>query len=174
MNPHERPAEFKWGDGPDTEQERAERQRIERDARLRDALDALMTATLWVNRTADFPGPEDQKAESWRRKARSGIVGLDAALAHPSDAAGERCGNCHHGKDDHSSRGAEICGVPWCQCPGFLTTRASRETALDGLDHLLGDILRKYGGTMKGRGDHDIFDALVRYRAALTEQRDET
>jgi len=37
----------------------------------------------------------------------------------------------------------------------------------DGLAALITTILRKYGGTMKGRGDHDIYEALVRYRAAL-------
>jgi hypothetical protein len=39
--------------------------------------------------------------------------------------------------------------------------------ATDGLAPLIQEVLRKYGGTMKGRGDHRIFDALVRYRAAL-------
>ena len=42
--------------------------------------------------------------------------------------------------------------------------------ATDGLPALITTILRKYGGTMKGRGDHDIFDALVRYRAALASE----
>jgi hypothetical protein len=42
--------------------------------------------------------------------------------------------------------------------------------ATDGLAPLISTVLRKYGGTMKGRGDHDIFDALVRYRAALRAQ----
>lgn len=42
-----------------------------------------------------------------------------------------------------------------------------REAATDGLAALITELLRKYGGTMKGRGDHRIFDALVRYRAAL-------
>ena len=46
---------------------------------------------------------------------------------------------------------------------------AESEKRVDGLGQLLSTILRKYGGTMKGRGDHDIFDALVRYRAALLE-----
>jgi len=50
-----------------------------------------------------------------------------------------------------------------------LIAAARREAALreatDGLSPLLSEILRKYGGTMKGRGDHDIFDGLVRYRA---------
>jgi len=43
----------------------------------------------------------------------------------------------------------------------------------DGLATLISTILRKYGGTMKGRGDHDIFDALVRYRAALAPEQPE-
>jgi hypothetical protein len=60
------------------------RAQIERDARFRDALDALMLATLWINRTADFPPVDDQRAESWLRKARSGIVGLEAALSQPT------------------------------------------------------------------------------------------
>ena len=46
---------------------------------------------------------------------------------------------------------------------------AESEKRVDGLGQLISTILRKYGGTMKGRGDHDIFDALVRYRAALLE-----
>jgi len=45
------------------------------------------------------------------------------------------------------------------------------EGLTDGLAPLLSTILRKYGGTMKGRGDHDIYDALVRYRRALGDSR---
>jgi len=48
-----------------------------------------------------------------------------------------------------------------------------RAEVTDGLASLIGSILRKYGGTMKGRGDHDIFDALVRYRDVLTAARAE-
>ncbi len=57
---------------------------------------------------------------------------------------------------------------------GVADGRASLDVdvlATDGLSALISDILRKYGGTMKGRGDHDIFDALVRYRAILAEQK---
>jgi len=51
----------------------------------------------------------------------------------------------------------------------LLCAPVESEKRVDGLGQLLSTILRKYGGTMKGRGDHDIFDALVRYRAALLE-----
>ena len=50
---------------------------IEHRARMQDALDALMQATLWVHRTVDMP----REPKSWDSKARSGIVGLRAALA---------------------------------------------------------------------------------------------
>jgi len=46
---------------------------------------------------------------------------------------------------------------------------AAGPRATDGLDRLLQEVLRKYGGTMKGRGDHDIYEALVRYRAAIAK-----
>jgi len=56
-------------------------------------------------------------------------------------------------------------------CDAVLMARALAESErrADGLGQLISTILRKYGGTMKGRGDHDIFDALVRSRAALLE-----
>lgn len=57
---------------------------IEQRARLHDALDALRTATLWVN--GSWPTPSEQAAESWRRKARSGATGLGSILSRlPSE-----------------------------------------------------------------------------------------
>lgn len=50
--------------------------RIERDARFRDALDALDLATLWLHRTMDLPHRDSQQAASWERKARSGRAAL--------------------------------------------------------------------------------------------------
>lgn len=55
-----------------------ERARVERDARLRDARDALDMAALWLHRTFDLPARDSQQAESWERKARSGRVALAA------------------------------------------------------------------------------------------------
>lgn len=55
-----------------------ERARVERDARLRDARDALDMAALWLHRTFDLPARDSQQAESWERKARSGRAALAA------------------------------------------------------------------------------------------------
>ena len=64
------------------------RERIERDARFQDALDALDMATLWLHRTSDLPHMPSHQADSWERKARSGRVALrsvpDASDATPS------------------------------------------------------------------------------------------
>ena len=59
----------------------AERQRIERDARFRDALDARRAAVLWLHGEHRNTPRSQFNAEPWYRKARRGIVGLDAALA---------------------------------------------------------------------------------------------
>jgi hypothetical protein len=51
---------------------------------------------------------------------------------------------------------------------------ASGDAALlltDGLVGLIDTLLRKYGGTMKGRGDHDIYDSLVRFRKQTKDYR---
>ena len=63
-----------------TDRDAAIAARIERDARFRDALDALDLATLWLHRTMDLPHRDSQQAASWERKARSGRVALRAAL----------------------------------------------------------------------------------------------
>lgn len=62
-----------------------ERARVERDARLRDARDALDMAALWLHRTFDLPARDSQQAESWERKARSGRVALAATPAPTLD-----------------------------------------------------------------------------------------
>jgi hypothetical protein len=55
------------------------------------------------------------------------LATLDATPAAPAGGLDrdQDCGNCQHSKDDHSALGAERCGVPWCECPGFLTLTAS-------------------------------------------------
>lgn len=58
------------------------REAIERDARFGDALDALRAAVLSEHGHL-------QLGESWHRKARSGIVGLESALAAQLPAEGD-------------------------------------------------------------------------------------
>ncbi len=49
-------------------------------------------------------------------------MGKETDTPRPPEPMDE-CGNCPHIRDDHSTRGAERCGIPWCLCPGFLTVR---------------------------------------------------
>jgi hypothetical protein len=51
-----------------------------RDARLSDALDALRAAILWLHGDHRDTPRSQFNGDAWYRKARSGVVGLRAAL----------------------------------------------------------------------------------------------
>lgn len=98
-----------------------ERARVERDARLRDARDALDMAALWLHRTFDLPARDSQQAESWERKARSGRVALAADTPERSapDTRKQRERDLmasNHAIGRHRG-GRPVQGCPLCEVP---------------------------------------------------------